>query len=522
MTRQAAALLAIVSLCACTDVTEIVVVVTSTAHLDTVTIRVESGGNEIFNGTENVATTPLPMSIGLTPSGDESAELVVDVVGRGAGALSIRRTARTRFAEGESLLLHVVLDPVCSGITCPTGQTCVGGACESDEVADLPPFDGMLPTQPDAGPPLDGGPDGGDGGRPCPNGILVEDVCFAEPWFDHAIGLEHMCTIFEVRTGVGQVYCRGGNGSGQLGVGDTMRRDSYVSVDGLDDGARLALGRTHSCAIAQGATVLCWGSNSMGQLGVDPGLTPSSTAPLQSLDAMGDPIAGATRLALGDTHTCAIGMGGQVLCWGANESGQLGNGTTTPSHVPQFVEGAMRFTRIAAGTSFSCGIVVSGAVYCWGTNALGQIAQTGMASSASPVTVPLPAGVEAADIAAGQAHACILSSAGQVFCWGDGRDGQVGHRASAANVPPTRAELDHEATMIAAGTQHTCALTAGMGVFCWGANGSGQLIGVVGIGTAAPMQVIDDLRGPTGVWAGGFTTCAWTNEGPLCAGRQPL
>ena len=520
MTRPLS-VLALLSLAACTDVTEIVVVVTSNARIETVTISVESEGVEVFTGTESVSSTPLPMSVGLTPSSDANAEIVIDVVGRGAGALSIRRTARTRFVEGESLLLHVILDVACSGVTCSAGETCIDGGCGSDAISDLPPFDGLLPAQSDAGAPLDGGP-AGDAGRPCANGILVEDVCHADAWFDHAIGLEHMCTIFEVRAGVGQVYCRGGNGSGQLGVGDTMRRDAYVSVTSLDDGARLALGRTHSCAIAQGAAVLCWGSNSMGQLGVDPAVMPSSTTPVQALDGTGSPITGATRLALGDTHTCAIGMAGQVLCWGANESGQLGNGTTTPSHVPQPVEGAMRFSRVAAGTSFSCGILTTGAVMCWGTNALGQIGQPSSSSSASPVAVTLPAGVQAAEIAAGQAHACILSGAGEVFCWGDGREGQIGHRASAANVPPTRAELDRVATMIAAGTEHTCALTDGTGVFCWGANGSGQLVGVVGIGTAAPMQVIDEVARPTGVWAGGFTTCAWTNEGPICAGRQAL
>ena len=499
------------------DLTEIVVVVTSDAPVETVQITVASSGSTVFDATEPVAETPLPMTLSLTPGGAKDAEVLVTVTGRTDAGVSIRRAARTRFVEGRRLLLHIALERACDGIGCGGGMTCAGGDCTTDEIADLPEWRDVVPAQPDAGAPVDGG---GDAGGSCDDGIEVGGTCYRVPWHEHALGTEHMCTIFEVSTGVGQVYCRGANGAGQLGVGDTMTRAEHVAVAGLDDGARLALGRTHSCAIAQGAAVLCWGSNAMGQLGVDPATEPTATTPVPVVDEMDAPLTMATRIALGDTHTCAI-VRGVMYCWGANGEGQLGDGTTTQSHVPRRIGAPVGFSRVAAGTSFSCAVRMSGDVYCWGGNNRGQLGVTGMPRSSMPIVVPLPAGVSASDVVTGQTHACALTSNG-VYCWGDGSMGQLGYGGTDTDVPPTLVTLPEVPVEITAGLQHTCALTERSGVYCWGSNASGQLIADLGSVVDAPARIVPATEGPIGVWAGGFTTCAWTNTGPLCAGRQTL
>jgi alpha-tubulin suppressor-like RCC1 family protein len=138
-----------------------------------------------------------------------------------------------------------------------------------------------------------------------------------------------------------------------------------------------------------------------------------------------------------------------------------------------------------------------------------------------PIVVPLPAGVSASDVVTGQTHACALTSNG-VYCWGDGSMGQLGYGGTDTDVPPTLVTLPEVPVEITAGLQHTCALTERSGVYCWGSNASGQLIADLGSVVDAPARIVPATDGPIGVWAGGFTTCAWTNTGPLCAGRQTL
>jgi hypothetical protein len=163
----------------------------------------------------------------------------------------------------------------------------------------------------------------------------------------------------------GAAYCWGRNNDGQLGDGTTLdrRSPSRVQTGPGPKVAKVAAGRTHTCAILEDSSTRCWGRNDQGQLG--DGSTSSSLVPVAVAgDVEGRP---AANLAVGTNHTCVEVDQGIAYCWGANESGQLGNGTTQASSVPVLVRTKVSPTSdtpvvgIAAGHNFSVGLLASSA-----------------------------------------------------------------------------------------------------------------------------------------------------------------
>src|SRR5262249_20259299 len=139
-------------------------------------------------------------------------------------------------------------------------------------------------------------------------------------------GAEHACAL----TSAGSVYCWGKNNAGQLGDGTTTDRAQAVQVSGVSTVVQVALGGAysfvvgHSCARKVDGTLWCWGRNDIGQLG--DGTTANQTTPVQAGAAtLGSNVA---EVALGGNHSCARKTDGTLWCWGDNGTGQLGDGTT--------------------------------------------------------------------------------------------------------------------------------------------------------------------------------------------------
>jgi alpha-tubulin suppressor-like RCC1 family protein len=234
----------------------------------------------------------------------------------------------------------------------------------------------------------------------------------------------------------------------------------------------LALGAAHTCD-AKGGQVRCRGSNRFGQLGrVDVPHGPGARDPRPgSVEGLEDVVS----LAAGAFHTCALRRDGRVACWGHGGHGLTGDGRTGAEdvRVPVHVEGVRGAVALAAGDGFTCALRDEGGVVCWGRNDMGQLGRgsTGSAEPPGPV-----AGLEAQDaVVAGRQHACALSQ-GSVRCWGMAVDGQVGPQAGAAFVTtPKPVDLGGPVQALAAGGYHTCARMRDGGVRCMGANDSGQL-----------------------------------------------
>jgi alpha-tubulin suppressor-like RCC1 family protein len=190
-----------------------------------------------------------------------------------------------------------------------------------------------------------------------------------------------------------------------------MQRSIAVEVSGLaSDVTALAASELHTCALTVGRGVLCWGSNEDGQLGDGTTTDRWTPVPVSGLAS------GVTALAAGHySHTCALTTGSGMLCWGDNNWGQLGDGTTEQRLTPVLVSGLTSdVTTLAAGGSHTCAVTAGSGVMCWG----GNLVNWGWhdRGSASPVPVSgLESGVTA--LAAGFHHTCAVATGG-VLCWG--------------------------------------------------------------------------------------------------------
>ena len=174
------------------------------------------------------------------------------------------------------------------------------------------------------------------------------------------------------------------------------------------DGASIALGSGHSCALLTNSAVMCWGWNYYGQLG--DGTTTDRSIPVEVSD-----ITTATSIALG-VHSCALLTDGTMKCWGLNRWGQLGDGTTTDRATPVEVSGITTATSIALGSYHSCALLTNSSVMCWGRNRYGQLGDGTTTDRSTPVEV---SGITTAtSIALGGEgeHMCALLTDGTMKC----------------------------------------------------------------------------------------------------------
>ena len=251
----------------------------------------------------------------------------------------------------------------------------------------------------------------------------------------------------------------------------TPIRTFEPSTSPLVGATAVAAGTSHSCAIVTDGRVECWGGIS----GVVVFGPRAVTVPALS---------GVTALAAGGVHACAVVAGGRIACWGSNYSGQLGDGTTKDRATPVTVNGVVGAVAVAAGSGHSCalladepsayplGAAAQRTVQCWGENSSGQLGDGTTARRGSPVTVPGLAGATA--VTAGSSHTCALL----------------------ADEPP--------AYPLGAAAQRT--------VQCWGENSSGQLGDGTRTGSLSPVTV-PGLTGVTSVVAAESQTCVILSGG---------
>jgi alpha-tubulin suppressor-like RCC1 family protein len=304
-------------------------------------------------------------------------------------------------------------------------------------------------------------------------------------------------------TVTGAVKCWGKNGSGQLGDGSGADSATPVNVAGLETGSSaIATGVLHACAIVADRGVMCWGNNSRGQLGdgsLMTGLSPVRVSPLENVQAV----------VAGNDHTCALSTDHVVRCWGGNTVGQLGTGAIASEirQPGQHVPIGQDVSSIAAGSNHTCALTVAGSVYCWGWNQYGQLGDGTSTTRKTPrLVLGLSSGVQA--IAANGTSTCALTSSGEARCWGDNSNGQLGDGTTVDRTQPQAVVgLSSSVYAIAVGSSHSCALMISGTASCWGANQKGQL----GDGTFVSRPVPAGVAGLTGQVraAGSFSTNAF-------------
>lgn len=236
----------------------------------------------------------------------------------------------------------------------------------------------------------------------------------------------------------------------------------------------LSAGAYHTCALRDDGTVWCWGMNSAGNLGVDPVLEQSSQ-PVQVTD-----LVEVRQLDCGGYHSCVVLMNGTVRCWGNNQYGQLGNGrigVEESSWQPVDATGLADVVYVSAGVEHSCAVVGDapgeGEVWCWGNNDLGALGDG--TTTSSTVAVPVRNMLWATKVCAGGRHTCVLQSTGEVWCWGSGFSGELGNGSFDDSTLPVQVLNIEDAVDLSCMSSHTCALLSDGSVRCWGFGELGQL-----------------------------------------------
>ncbi|MFM7063052.1 MAG: RCC1 repeat-containing protein, partial [Actinomycetes bacterium] len=244
-----------------------------------------------------------------------------------------------------------------------------------------------------------------------------------------ALGKFHSCALLAD----GTAKCWGNGVNFELGNGSNAGAESTpVTVTGLAGATALSAGFAHTCAVLANRTIRCWGNNAGGQLG--DGTTSARPSPTEVTG-----LTGALGVSAGVLHTCAPLADGTSKCWGDNTYGQLGNGNTTGQLSPVNVSGLSSALTISTnGDRHACALQSSEAIKCWGDNDFGKLGDGTTTDRLTPVSLFIgldPAGTRS--IAAGGSHTCALAPSGTVRCWGFNLYGQVGDGTTTDRSSPT-------------------------------------------------------------------------------------
>ena len=265
--------------------------------------------------------------------------------------------------------------------------------------------------------------------------------------------------------------------------------------------ASVGAGSIHTCGLTVTGNAYCWGFNDFGQLG--DGSTTGSLTPVL--------VSGGIRFSSINTkggHTCGVTSMGDAYCWGENFRGQLGDGTTINRLTPVLVSGGLSFASVSTAYSETCGVTTAGDAYCWGENFHGQLGDGTTINQLTPV--PVAGGLTFASLSAG-ATTCGVTTTGAAYCWGRNHD-QLGDGTTNRSLMPRPVAGGLSFASLRTAGWHTCGLTAAGDAYCWGNNGVGQL----GDGTTnrslTPVLVSGGLSFAS-LSAGGSHMCGVTTAG---------
>ncbi|NUM57924.1 MAG: hypothetical protein HUU56_04790 [Bdellovibrionaceae bacterium] len=312
-------------------------------------------------------------------------------------------------------------------------------------------------------------------------------------------GEQHVCVINSENL----VKCWGQNGNGQLGRNDIIYTERYssssfypVEVKNLNSVKKLALGRSHTCAITVDNKVKCWGRSDL--IGNNSISAISLVAEVLDLDF-------AKSIALGSDHSCAINQDNRIRCWGNNNFFQQGHNSVTNSLLPTKLSVINNFKTIASGEDSLCYITNESLVKCLGRGYAGQLGDGNRSDSlVSPVDVKDLGPVKA--ITAGSYFYCAINKDDLVKCWGSNSGGELGDKTKNDAKVPVDVFALGRVKAISAGYNHVCAITENNHVKCWGANSDGQLGNRTNLNTSEPVDV-EDLQDVKAIAVGASHSC---------------
>lgn len=289
---------------------------------------------------------------------------------------------------------------------------------------------------------------------------IPEKITSATDWFTVDADITHSCAI----RGSGALYCWGDNTHGQLGRGNTADALSPALVDGqthdINDWIQVSVDGEATCALRDNGDAYCWGENNLGQVG--DGTTTERKWPTQVVGSNWSSISASSG------HSCGVRCG-HAYCWGTGLTGRLGDGTGADSALPVEVSGNYSdWTQVSTDASLTCGIRQGGRIFCWGDGSNGGRGDG--TNSNSPVPIEISGGLSGFIYVDTNSYgACGLTDAGKLYCWGNNEFGQLGNNDAPndSNVP---VEVPGEWVSVGAVANHVCGVKTNGKGYCWGQN----------------------------------------------------
>ena len=287
---------------------------------------------------------------------------------------------------------------------------------------------------------------------------------------DVVAGARHVCALDDER----RAFCWGDNAWGQLGSGGKETSTTPTLVASGEAFAKLSSGRSHTCGLTTKHQLLCWGLGLGDVLGVSPTDTcqisvervphrpKPEPAPCSLTPRMVQLPDGATDVAAGDQHTCALTRGQGLFCWGYVYN--IGFSGRVPTKIE---DRGVRLVSITSGSRHVCGLDGTGHAYCWGRNWAGQLGVP-VSESGSSALAPVAGSGAYQAIVGGDEHTCAITIDGRASCWGHNHRGQLGDGTRNDSDRPTLVASDLRWRALAAGHSHTCGITERDVLYCWG------------------------------------------------------
>jgi alpha-tubulin suppressor-like RCC1 family protein len=354
--------------------------------------------------------------------------------------------------------------------------------------------------------------------------ITASEATAADATTPIATGAYHGCSASTSRLGL---RCWGDNSAGELGDGTTKNSVTPVTVKSLPTPV-LEVGASYdrTCALVTGRQVYCWGRAARLS---SSGKPVASQAPVK----IGGVPSNAHGLAVGVTHACILDGADATWCWGFNDRGQIGDGSTSSTAKPVKVKvGPAR--KVVASDGYTCVVLhvrrgkrplrpgTAGGVSCWGQSHGTDddpLNPDGLAvNSRSARTIRGLA--TATDVAATGDFACALLAGGKASCWGENDHGQLGDGTDKGRSTPAVVHGLPKVTQVVATANHACVLATGGSVWCWGRGDHGQMGDGKTVERHVPGRVILPVPatklfgGASGHWA-----LALTNRSAYAWGR---
>ena len=269
----------------------------------------------------------------------------------------------------------------------------------------------------------------------------------------------------------GHLWAWGYNDDGQLGDGTTTRhRASRAAVEITPDRTYIAVsaGSYHSLALDSTGHLWAWGANLSGQLG--DGTTTRRRAPVEIT-----PDRTYIAVSAGVYYSLALDRSGHLWAWGDNVYGQLGDGTTTDRHTPVAVTPDRTYIAVSAGGSHSLALDRSGHLWAWGNNGSGSLGDGTTFNLNRIVPVAITPDRTYIAVSAGGSHSLALDSTGHLWAWGSNSNGQLGDGTTTRRRAPVEITPDRTYIAVSAGVYYSLALDRSGHLWAWGDNVYGQL-----------------------------------------------